>query len=134
MPLTNHDLILLGAVVLAAFIGARLGSGGKSDAAGIARMEQRLNNVLAQLGGDQPPQNASLSSVPPSSMPPSPAPPNPAHPGIALYASPADPQQIIGLLQQGRKIDAIKAYRRQHPGVGLKDAKDAVEQVEQTLH
>lgn len=34
--------------------------------------------------------------------------------------------EIIMLLQQGRKIDAIKLYR-EHTGVGLKEAKDFIE-------
>ena len=34
--------------------------------------------------------------------------------------------QIVSLLEQGRKIKAIKLYREQ-TGAGLKDAKDAVE-------
>lgn len=35
---------------------------------------------------------------------------------------------VEDLLNAGRKIDAIKAYRRQH-GVGLKEAKEAVEAI-----
>lgn len=38
------------------------------------------------------------------------------------------PPEVLGLLQAGRKIEAIKVYR-EHTGQGLKDAKDAVEQV-----
>jgi ribosomal protein L7/L12 len=46
----------------------------------------------------------------------------------------ADPQKtvppgILGLLQAGRKIEAIKAYR-EATGVGLKEAKEAVEAME----
>jgi ribosomal protein L7/L12 len=40
--------------------------------------------------------------------------------------SPPSPEQIDTLLQAGRKIDAIKAYRRLH-GVDLKTAKDAID-------
>ena len=36
------------------------------------------------------------------------------------------------LVRRGRKIEAIRRYREQH-GVGLKDAKDAVDRVEATL-
>ena len=42
------------------------------------------------------------------------------------YAVPAD-TQVQNFLTRGLKIEAIKAYRDLHPGVGLKDAKDAVE-------
>jgi hypothetical protein len=56
-----------------------------------------------------------------------------AHCGAALSmpegsatASPEMVKQIQDLLAQGRKIDAIKRFREQ-TGVGLKEAKDAVE-------
>ena len=39
---------------------------------------------------------------------------------------PPSPEQIDALVQAGRKIDAIKAYRRLH-GVDLKTAKDAID-------
>lgn len=41
-------------------------------------------------------------------------------------------QQVITLLQRKRKIEAIKVYK-DATGVGLKEAKDAVEAVERTL-
>ena len=44
----------------------------------------------------------------------------------AARASPDD--QVLELLHNGRKIEAIKVYREQH-GVGLKEAKDAVEAI-----
>lgn len=116
MPLTNHDLILLGAVALAAFIGARLGLGRKSDTAGIARVEQKIDRVLSQLGltGYNIPASNTLMAG--SGNP---------------YPSPiAD--EIINEFSRGRKIEAIKLYREQHQ-VGLKEAKDAVDQIEQTL-
>lgn len=40
--------------------------------------------------------------------------------------------EIVALLGQRRKIEAIKAYR-EHFGVGLKEAKDSVEEVERRL-
>lgn len=39
------------------------------------------------------------------------------------------PPELIDLIQCGRKIEAIKLYR-EHTGVGLKEAKDAVEDLE----
>lgn len=36
------------------------------------------------------------------------------------------PPEIIDLIQRGNKLEAIKLYR-EHTGVGLKEAKDAVE-------
>ncbi len=39
---------------------------------------------------------------------------------------------IEGLLRSGRKIEAIKVYRQQ-TGIGLKEAKDAVDAMEKQL-
>jgi ribosomal protein L7/L12 len=50
-------------------------------------------------------------------------------PTMAPLASSPD---IEMLLRQGKKIEAIKVYREQ-TGVGLKDAKDAVEEMERRL-
>jgi ribosomal protein L7/L12 len=36
---------------------------------------------------------------------------------------------VEGLIQSGRKIEAIKLYRREQ-GVGLREAKDAVDEIE----
>lgn len=54
------------------------------------------------------------------------------HLGVAV-AEPAQPQladlpDVRQFLLEGKKIQAIKAYR-EHTGVGLKDAKDAVERM-----
>ena len=49
-----------------------------------------------------------------------------------VYDAPAD-DQIRGYLMRGMKIEAIQAYRSQNPGVGLKDAKDAVEALESRI-
>jgi ribosomal protein L7/L12 len=40
----------------------------------------------------------------------------------------ADMDSVEGLIQSGRKIDAIKLYRRER-GVGLREAKDAVDEI-----
>lgn len=40
--------------------------------------------------------------------------------------------EVVDLLRRGRKIEAIKVYRG-HTGVGLKEAKDVVEEVERRL-
>jgi ribosomal protein L7/L12 len=52
------------------------------------------------------------------------------HLGIESRDPPASAldQQVIDLVRSGRKIEAIKLYREQ-TGAGLKDAKDAVEQI-----
>lgn len=38
-------------------------------------------------------------------------------------------EEVRALVRQGRKIDAIKLYR-EHTGLGLREAKDAVEALE----
>ena len=53
-----------------------------------------------------------------------------SHLGIADDADAHDP--VRELLLQGHKIDAIKAYR-ERTGAGLKDAKDAVDEMERQL-
>jgi hypothetical protein len=40
---------------------------------------------------------------------------------------PAPEPEIVILVQQGRKIQAIKRYREQNPGAGLKEAKDVID-------
>lgn len=47
----------------------------------------------------------------------------------AAQASPdvsPDDAELLGLIREGKKIEAVKLYRERHP-VGLKEAKDAVE-------
>ena len=46
-----------------------------------------------------------------------------------VYDAPVD-DQVRSYLARGLKIEAIQAYRSRNPGVGLKDAKDAVEALE----
>ncbi len=52
----------------------------------------------------------------------------------AAAPSPADDAAVIAWLQKGQKIQAIKLYREAHPEMGLKQAKDAVEQLEADLN
>ena len=49
-----------------------------------------------------------------------------------VYDAPVD-DQVHGYLMRGMKIEAIQAYRSQNPGVGLKDAKYAVEALESRI-
>ena len=119
MPLTDHDLIFLALTTFAAFVGARLASRGKSDAAGIARLEQKIESIQVHLGltgYDVPSANAPTALV------------GNAYPGTATPTG----EEVINELRRGRKIEAIRIYRDQHK-VGLKDAKDAVDRIEQTL-
>lgn len=84
----------------------------------LAAIEEKLDLVLARMGLDG---NASSG---------------PAAPGTAVACKPgsaieADPQ-LIALVQAGKKIQAIKVYR-QATGAGLRDAKDAVDALEQGM-
>lgn len=38
------------------------------------------------------------------------------------------PPDIVALVERGRKIQAIKRYRKLHEGLGLKEAKDIIDQ------
>jgi ribosomal protein L7/L12 len=42
-------------------------------------------------------------------------------------APPAPTPAVRTLIDQGRKIQAIKLYRQLHPGTGLKEAKDIID-------
>jgi ribosomal protein L7/L12 len=46
--------------------------------------------------------------------------------------TPTPPAEVLGLLQAGRKIEAIKAYRAA-TGAGLAEAKEAVETLESQM-
>lgn len=48
------------------------------------------------------------------------------------HDTPSD--EVRGYLARGMKINAIKAYQEQFPGTGLKQAKDAVEAMEQQIN
>ncbi len=41
--------------------------------------------------------------------------------------SPVPAQEILALMEQGQKIQAIKRYRELNPGIGLKQAKDVID-------
>lgn len=51
--------------------------------------------------------------------------------GESVYRNAGDPE-IEQMLRQGSKIEAIKLYR-QRTGLGLKEAKDAVEEIERRI-
>jgi ribosomal protein L7/L12 len=54
---------------------------------------------------------------------------NPEPAGSAIDRARAIEEQLRGLLAEGKKISAVQLYR-QHTGVGLKEAKEAVERLE----
>lgn len=42
-------------------------------------------------------------------------------------ALPVPGPEVLNLMEQGKKIQAIKCYRRLNPGIGLKEAKDLID-------
>jgi len=117
--MTVHDLILVVAVAFSAFVGARAASSGKSDEERLARLEKKLDMLLSQSGLEA---DAYL---------PGPAwdAPNAPSASISMTGTAAS-ADVVDLVRRGRKIEAIKLYRELNPGMDLKQAKDAVEQIE----
>ncbi|HEY0073830.1 MAG TPA: ribosomal protein L7/L12 [Abditibacteriaceae bacterium] len=50
----------------------------------------------------------------------------------SVNAVPLNNEEIVSLLRQGRKIEAVKIYR-ERTNLGLKEAKDAVEALERQI-
>jgi hypothetical protein len=46
-----------------------------------------------------------------------------------VHTSPEPADEVLALLEQGRKIAAIKRYRELNPGMGLRDAKDVIDDI-----
>lgn len=115
MTFASIDLIFLGVTALAAFLGARATVRPKPDTAQMARLERKLDLVLNHLGLVDNPALVSnvLTTV------------------IGSTYSASVTEDIMDLIRQGKKINAIKLYRELN-GVGLKEAKDAVAQIERT--
>ena len=116
--MTMHDLILLGAAAVIAFLAARTASARKADTARLAQLEKKVDALLSQAGletnaflqvSNTNPLDASSANIPVTGM-----------------AS----KDVLDFVRRGRKIEAIKLYRQQNPGTDLKHAKDAVEQIE----
>ncbi len=120
--MTTHDLILIGAAALAAFVGAKAAPRGNTEAERLARLEKKLDQLLSQAGLET---NVYLQS--PAVSPP----PNAFSAGIPITGTAS--ADVLDLVRRGRKIEAIKLYREQNPGTDLKHAKDAVEQIARSM-
>ena len=105
----STSLILIGANFAAVLLGTLITSRNKADSERVARLEKKLDALLSQAGLE----------------------PNVFAAG-SLRASTVSPD-VLDLIRRGRKIEAIKLYRELNAGVGLKQAKDAVEQMERSL-
>jgi ribosomal protein L7/L12 len=46
---------------------------------------------------------------------------------LASQELPEATPEVVTLVERGRKIEAIKRYREQNPGIGLKQAKDIID-------
>jgi hypothetical protein len=51
------------------------------------------------------------------------------HGELDRQAVPLLPPEVVVLVEQGRKITAIARYRELNPGVGLKEAKDVIDEL-----
>jgi len=105
----STSLILIGANFVAILLGTLITSRNKADSERIARLEKKLDMLLSQAGLE----------------------PN-AFAAGSLQASTVS-SDVLDLVRRGRKIEAIKLYRELNPGTGLKQAKDAVEQIGRSL-
>jgi hypothetical protein len=94
----------------------------------VSRAERRLAQVMERLGMQEP------GAVPrdPFAVGPPPVAPVPAAPaGIPSTTAAAprlDEGEILALVRDRKKIEAIKIYRAR-TGIGLREAKDAVEAI-----
>ncbi|HKY53763.1 MAG TPA: hypothetical protein VJM08_05615 [Anaerolineales bacterium] len=52
--------------------------------------------------------------------------------GVRSYDDPVMESKIRSLLAKGKKIEAVKIYREEY-GIGLKEAKDAVDRIEASM-
>ena len=81
----------------------------------LAAIEEKLDRLLAHLGIDDDAPAASFDGA-----------------GQPRRLAGANGDAVVALIQAGKKIQAIKAYR-EATGMGLKDAKDAVENIERNI-
>jgi ribosomal protein L7/L12 len=109
--------------VAMAFTAVARSGGGRSRADALnevrlGRVERRLQELASFVG-------VAAEAVPPPSGPGSSA--SSASPSPSTVGHPS--QEVLDLVAAGQKIQAIKLYRTE-TGVGLKEAKDAVEAAE----
>jgi transposase InsO family protein len=120
MNVTTATVVVGVAAMLTIGFAAALGTTRRRIEKRLALIERQLQLALHLLGTppDVPPQPQPAHPMPPSSQRQF-APPPPSPPELG---------DVVALMAQGRKIQAIKVYR-ERTGVGLKQAKDAVEEL-----
>lgn len=103
----SHDLMVgLAIGVFAGMGGFFSRSSASNDQVRLVRLEAKLNLLLDRFGIEH--------DVPSS-----------------VHDTPSE--EVRDWILKGRKINAIRAYKVQNPGVGLKEAKDIVEALEQQM-
>lgn len=137
MPLTTTDwsVILTILVAFALIVGM-------IHARRMARLERKLDAILSHLGVGYV-EGASIPTPSPGSLRMADAERQRAQQANAYDAQSAlsdgafgdrlsaPGEQVLGLLRAGNKIGAIKIYREQHPGMGLREAKEAVDAIQE---
>jgi ribosomal protein L7/L12 len=127
--------LLLSVIAITVSLAAPSGRSGGSADFRLARLERRVEGVAERVG--LPPETAPsaaanvLGATAPANVlarvrPAEPAPTASGQPASTVSAG------VVELVAQGKKINAIKLYR-QETGVGLKEAKEAVEEVERGM-
>ena len=119
--LTAIIAFIVAGVTASAVAKARQGA----DTVRLALLEQRVEELSRLLGHTPASISAPLSAPPVPNL-------TTVQSAVALPVSALAPSltsSVAALLAQGKKINAIKIYRDQ-TGVGLKEAKDAVEEIE----
>ena len=108
------DMIVVMAVLVWA-LGRRSSNAGGADAKRIAELEREVADLKRRQNF-----NSGFGSAPPSPF------------ESPFGTSSTDGGEIEDLLRRGQKIQAIKLYR-ERTGVGLKEAKDAVEEIQRRM-
>lgn len=103
-------LLALLIALAAGFALGRFTARGRSDPSDVSRLRRQTQAQTPTQTGRHVPRAPSLASTLASAAP-----------------SPDLPPEAIGHLQSGRLINAIKVMKDANPGMGLKQAKDAVE-------
>jgi len=130
-----QELMIIGIVFVFLVVGAGVilglasrntaGHPAHHDDARLTRLEQKVDAIARQIGLDERYSSSSASGSTTTYT----------NYGAldATRSGDGFDEEIKRLIRSGRKIEAIKLYRERFTGVGLKDAKDAVEAIEREM-